>query len=193
MLRITRRSMLAATTASLAAGPLARKPRAAEVGDLSELTLADPPAALPEITFLDASGQPHTLAEFRGRGMVVNLWATWCVPCRAEMPALAVQRAAQLAGLALSVALAPEDIAVLPLSSDRGGAGAVAGFYAQHGITALPVLLDPRGAALKAWGVAGIPVTVLVDREGRERARLEGAADWSSPAAIARVRNLLSA
>lgn len=183
MLRITRRSMLAATTASLAAGPLARKPRAAEVGDLSELTLADPPAALPEITFLDASGQPHTLAEFRGRGMVVNLWATWCVPCRAEMPALA----------ALSVALAPEDIAVLPLSSDRGGAGAVAGFYAQHGITALPVLLDPRGAALKAWGVAGIPVTVLVDREGRERARLEGAADWSSPAAIARVRNLLSA
>ena len=105
--------------------------------------------------------------------MVVNLWATWCAPCVAEMPALA----------ALARALAPADIAVMPLSSDRGGADAVRGFYAQHGVSGLPVLLDPKGAVLRAWGVQGIPVTVLIDREGRERARLEGAADWAAPAA----------
>ena len=67
--------------------------------------------------------------------MVINLWATWCVPCVAEMPALA----------ALSKALAPDDIAVLPLSSDRGGASVVQAFYEEHAITGLPVLLDPEG------------------------------------------------
>ena len=69
--------------------------------------------------------------------MVINLWATWCVPCVEEMPSLA----------ALSKTLAPDDIAVLPLSSDRGGARVVEAFYQDHGITGLPVLLDPKGAA----------------------------------------------
>lgn len=182
MLRMPRRTLLAATAATLAAVPPARKPHAEEeLQDLSALALTDPPAELPAISFFDADGTEHTVAEFRGYGLVVNLWATWCVPCRAEMPSLA----------ALSRALAPEDVGVLPLSSDRGGAGAVAGFYAQHAIAGLPVLLDPKGAALKAWGGPGIPVTVLIDREGRERARMEGSADWSTPAAIARVRSLV--
>ena len=73
--------------------------------------------------------------------MVINLWATWCVPCVEEMPSLA----------ALSKTLAPDDIAVLPLSSDRGGARVVEAFYQEHGITGLPVLLDPKGAAARAW------------------------------------------
>ncbi len=183
MLHLTRRRTLAAVATLAAAWP-ARKPKAEEeLQSLSALSLTDPPVPLPEITFYDEGGQAHGIGEFKGHGMVVNLWATWCVPCVAEMPALA----------ALARALAPADIAVMPLSSDRGGADAVRSFFAQHGIAGLPVLLDPKGAVQRALGVQGIPVTVLVDREGRERARLEGAADWATPAAIARVRTLVEA
>jgi thiol-disulfide isomerase/thioredoxin len=114
--------------------------------------------------------------------MVINLWATWCAPCVAELPALS----------ALSHVLAPQDIAVLPLSSDRGGVKAVHAFFEAHDISGLPILLDPKGAAAEAWGVDGIPTTVIIDRRGMERARLEGAADWSSPAAAALVRRLVA-
>jgi thiol-disulfide isomerase/thioredoxin len=114
--------------------------------------------------------------------MLINLWATWCAPCVAEMPELA----------ALSKALAPDDIAVLPLSSDRGGASAVQAFYQEHGITGLPVLLDPKGAAARTWQARGIPTSLVIDKQGRERARLEGSADWSTTAAAARVRKLVA-
>jgi thiol-disulfide isomerase/thioredoxin len=177
---ISRRCLLAAA-GTLAAGFGARKPHAQELEDLaSALKLTDPPVPAPAISFVAADGSEHRLVEFLGHGMVVNLWATWCAPCVAEMPALA----------ALSKTLAPDDIAVLPLSSDRGGAAAVEAFYRQHDITGLPVLLDPKGAAAHAWHARGIPTSVVIDRQGRERARLEGAADWSTPTAAALVRKL---
>jgi thiol-disulfide isomerase/thioredoxin len=159
-----------------------RKPSAAEkLPDLaSVLKPTDPPAAPPVISFLDQNGTPHQLAEFLGHGMVVNLWATWCVPCVAELPALA----------ALARTLAPDDIAVMPLSSDRGGLAKVEAFYAERGISGLPILLDPKGAAGQAWGARGIPTTLIIDRLGRERARAEGPADWASPAAAELIRRL---
>jgi hypothetical protein len=91
----------------------------------------------------------------------------------------------------LSRALAPADIAVLPLSSDRSGAPAVTRFFATHEIAALPVLLDPHGAAATAFGARGIPTTILIDRNLKERGRLEGAADWDTPGAAAAVKALL--
>jgi thiol-disulfide isomerase/thioredoxin len=180
---ITRRSLLAAG-GTLAAGLIARKSQAAVVlGDLaSHLALTDPPVTPPEIVFVAADGSEHHLAEFVGHGMVINLWATWCVPCVAEMPALA----------ALSKTLAPNDIAVLPLSSDRGGVSVVEAFYTQHGITGLPVLLDPKGAAARAWQAHGIPTSLIIDRKGQERARLEGSADWSTPTAAETIRKLVA-
>ena len=114
--------------------------------------------------------------------MVVNMWATWCAPCVAEMPSLE----------ALSKALAPQDIAVLPLSSDRGGAGGVRLVQA-HGITGLPVLLDPKGALARAFDARGIPTSVVINREGQACARLEGAADWSGSDAVALIQRLTSA
>jgi thiol-disulfide isomerase/thioredoxin len=181
MALITRRRLVAAG-GTLAAGLSTGKLRAAETDDLGKLTLVDPPVAAPDIDFILADGRTQRLADLAGRGMLINLWATWCVPCVEEMPALAV----------LSKTLAPDDIAVLPLSSDRGGASAVAAFYEQHNISALPVLLDPKGAAARAFKARGIPTSVIIDKQGRERARLEGSADWSAPAAAAAVRRLVA-
>ncbi len=178
---VSRRQVLAAA-GTLAVGLPARKPRAQQLDDLpGALKLTEPPVPAPAISFVAADGSEHHLTEFLGHGMVVNLWATWCAPCVAEMPSLA----------ALSKTLAPDDIAVLPLSSDRGGASAVEAFYKQHDITGLPVLLDPKGAAAHAWNARGIPTSLVIDRHGRERARLEGSADWSTPAAAALVRKLI--
>jgi len=178
---ITRRRALA-VGGTLAAALVARKPRAAETLDpLSKaVQMFEHPAPPPPITFLAADGKPHTLAEFAGHGMVVNLWATWCGPCVAEMASLD----------AASRALAPADIAVLPLSSDRGGADAVRAFFDAHGIKGLPVLLDPKSAAVQAWNARGIPTSLIIDRQGRAVAKVEGAADWSSPAALVLVRKL---
>jgi thiol-disulfide isomerase/thioredoxin len=167
---------------TLAVGLAPRKPRAETLVPLSEaLKLVNPPVRPAPITFLAADGTPHALTEFLGHGMVINFWATWCAPCVSEMPALS----------ALSRALAPQDIAVLPLSSDRGGAKVVRAFFDAHDITGLPILLDPKGAAADAWNVDGIPTTLIIDRNGMERARLEGAADWSTPEAAALVRRLV--
>jgi thiol-disulfide isomerase/thioredoxin len=182
MVLITRRHLLA-SAGTLAASLSARKPHASELQDLaSGLKPTSPPVMAPNITFVAADESEHHLKDFLGHGMVINLWATWCVPCVEEMPALA----------ALSRTLAPDDIAVLPLSSDRGGARAVEAFYQEHEITGLPVLLDPKGAAAHTWRARGIPTSLIIDKQGRERARVEGSADWSTPAAAAVVRKLAS-
>ncbi|MBV9785960.1 MAG: TlpA family protein disulfide reductase [Acidisphaera sp.] len=139
----------------------------------------DPPRPLPPLNLVDADGNAHTLAEFSGRGVVLNLWATWCVPCVAEMPALNT-----LAGQ-----VGPE-IAVLALSSDRGGAPTVEAFYREHAITNLSVWLDLHGDALHALNARGIPTTLIIDKQGRERGRLEGAIDWARKDALDTVRRL---
>jgi thiol-disulfide isomerase/thioredoxin len=180
---IPRRFALAAAAGTLAATALPRKPRADTLAPLSEgLDLISPPTDPPDAAFSMQDGSTHHLSEFKGRGMVVNMWATWCAPCVAEMPALE----------ALSKALAPHDIAVLPLSSDRGGANAVQSWYQAHNITALPVLLDPKGAMARAFNARGIPTTVIIDTAGKVVARLEGAADWSAPAAQALIEKLVA-
>jgi thiol-disulfide isomerase/thioredoxin len=172
---------LAAAAGTLAVTVWPRKPGAETLPPLAEaLERLIPPGALPDGVFVTDDGAFHHLSEFKGHGMVVNMWATWCAPCVAEMPSLQ----------ALSKALAPQDIAVLPLSSDRGGAETVAAWYEAHGITALPVLLDPKGAMARAFEARGIPTTVVISTAGKVVARLEGAADWSSPEAQTLIRKL---
>jgi len=111
---------------------------------------------------------------------VLNLWATWCAPCDAEMPSLD----------ALAGALAADGILVVSLASDRGGAAVVEQYYKSHRITHLGVWTDPDGAAMHALGARGIPTTLILDRQGRERARLEGGIDWAGNAAAAIIRKL---
>ncbi len=183
-LKVSRRRALV-TAATVAAGALggnvAPPPaRAQEMGSIDDMEQMPPGATLPAFQFFTPDNQARTLADYRGRGVVLNLWATWCGPCVAELPTLD----------ALAAAVATDDIVVLPLSSDAGGAATVRAFYDGHDIGHLPVLLDPGGAITQAWQVPGIPVTVIFDRAGHPRARLVGGADWSTPAAVARVKAL---
>ncbi|MBV1795791.1 TlpA disulfide reductase family protein [Siccirubricoccus sp. G192] len=178
----SRRGLLARGLALAAAGTLqagldAGQARAASPGRLVE----SPPRPVPDLAFTDAEGKPHGLADFAGRGLVINLWATWCPPCVAEMPALDRAQAA----------LAAEGVVVLALSSDRGGKAQVEPFYRERGIRHLGLWLDPRGAAQRALGVRGLPTSLILDREGRERARLEGAAEWDKPEMLAAIRRLV--
>jgi thiol-disulfide isomerase/thioredoxin len=156
------------------------EPARVALQDMAALRPVDPPHPVAAIEFAGADGARHRIGEYAGKGVVLNLWATWCVPCVAELPALAT----------LATLVADDGIAVVPLSSDRGGAGVVAAFFASHGIAGLPVLLDENGAAGRALETRGVPTTIIIDRARRERARLEGAADWASPAAVATIRRL---
>lgn len=139
------------------------------------------PAEPKALTFRDAQGGVVSLADFRGSGIVLNLWATWCTPCVAEMPALD----------ALAAAVAGENIRVMPLSSDRGGSAVVQRFYVAHDIRHLGIWIDPKAVATQGWGARGLPTTLIIDRLGREVARLEGSAQWNSPAVVARIRALV--
>ena len=141
---------------------------------------AHAPSVLPALHFTAADGSARSLADYAGRVVVLNFWATWCVPCVAEMPALdALSRTAAGAG-----------IAVLAVSLDRTGAAAVTPFYAAHGIRNLPVLLDPHSGAMTALGLDGIPTTLVIDRSGREVARIQGPVRWDSAEAIAVIGRL---
>ncbi len=184
MLKLTRRAALAAA-GTLAAVVLARKRGAAQAlgPTIEDFTPATPGTLPPPYRWVTGDGQARSLADYKGQGVILNFWATWCPPCVAEMPALD----------ALAAKLGPEQIAVLPLSSDHAGAPAVQAFYTQHGIAHLPVLLDPDSTAAHLAGTRGIPTTLLIDRQGRERGRFEGAQSWASPAAIAKIRAIMNA
>ena len=142
----------------------------------------DQPRELPDLHFVDGTGRAASLADFRGRLVLLNLWATWCVPCRREMPALD----------RLQAKLGGAEFIVLPLSIDRGGLPPVKRFYEELGLAALGVFVDQSGAATGKLATTGVPTTLLIDREGREIGRLLGAAEWDSPEAIALIRRYLN-
>jgi len=195
MRQINRRDMaLQLAGATLALGCGLRKPNAQtvltpsadpvpELHGMDKLMPTDPPAAIAPGSFTDEQGAPLTLAGFAGKGVVLNMWATWCVPCVAEMPAL--NRMAER--------LAADGVVVLPLSSDRGGAAQVRKFYTAHGIDHLGIYLDKFGLAAKGWGARGLPTTIIIDRAGLERGRFEGGIAWDSEAALATIRKLTAA
>ena len=159
------------------------KPRSAQPGAPPGVLRAHAaPVAVPAFAFEDGAGKPRTLADFRGRYVLVNVWATWCAPCREEMPALA----------RLQARLGGPDFEVLALSIDAGGADAVKRFYREVGVEGLAVYVDAALKVNSALGVVGVPTTVLVDRQGRELARHVGPAHWDGEPAVQSIRRLMA-
>lgn len=148
-------------------------------GALKKLQITD--AAVPETGFVDAAGAPARLADFRGHPMIVNFWATWCAPCRKEMPSLD----------ALQAEFADTPFRVMTIATGRSPEPAIDRFFAETGVAHLPKHRDPDMALARSMGVLGLPVSVVIDAEGREVGRLIGDADWASPEAKALVQRLL--
>jgi len=141
------------------------------------------PRALPVVRFADGNGRAMTLQDFRGKFVLLNIWATWCVPCRKEMPALD----------RLQAKLGGPGFEVVAISIDRDGLPAVQEFYLQTGIKQLRVYLDKSGEASANLGVVGLPTTLLIDRESREIGRKIGPAEWDSPEVVTLIQGYLGA
>lgn len=147
-------------------------------GDMKKLAVAETPIALPDAVFLDATDGEHALADWRGKWVVLNFWATWCAPCREEMPSLDRLQAAM------------PDLAVLPVATGRNAVDGIERFYAEAGVTTLPILRDPKSELARSVGVMGLPVTLILNPDGAEVARLIGDAEWDSESAKAVLAEL---
>jgi thiol-disulfide isomerase/thioredoxin len=154
----------------------------AEEGSKS-LVIHSDPRAVPEVTFEDASGTKRQLADFKGKVVLLNLWATWCAPCRHEMPTLD----------RLQARLGGPSFAVVALSIDRSGPTVVQPFYESIGIKHLAIYLDTTGRMARNLGALGIPTTLLIDSDGREVGRAAGALDWDSAAVVEQIQRYLAA
>ncbi len=153
---------------------------AAQAAGLAKLVPVTDAPALPTTTFTDPDGGEHSLADYKGQVVLLNFWATWCAPCRDEMPALD----------ALQAELGGDDFQVVTIATGRNAPDKIDRFFDETGVTNLPVLLDPRQQLARDMGVVGLPVTVLIDANGVEVARLLGDADWASDAAKAVIRQM---
>ena len=139
------------------------------------------PKPVPELTFFDGDGNEVRLADFQGEVVVLNLWATWCAPCRREMPSLD----------RLQARYGGDGLEVVALSLDRGDVAKVRDFYDELGISSLAIYHDPQARAGRELGAPGLPTTVVIDRAGQEVGRLLGPAEWDSAEALALIEALL--
>jgi thiol-disulfide isomerase/thioredoxin len=147
---------------------------------LSALVPTNPPAPVPEVAFTDGAGNRHLLSEFKGRYVLLNMWATWCAPCVKELPAL--EHLQEGAGSA--------NFVVVPVNVGRSDALETAQFLMTHGAAKLSVNVDSTLALMRMLHVYGLPVTVLIDPKGRQIARADGPADWDASDAIAYFKAL---
>ncbi|PKU26664.1 TlpA family protein disulfide reductase [Telmatospirillum siberiense] len=136
-----------------------------------ELLLSSAPKLVPSVTFTDQDGRPLGLEAFKGKVVVLDYWATWCAPCRAEFPQLDK----------LQGRLADKGLVVVAVSLDRKGKPVVDRFYEDLRISHLGKYLDPSSHSATALGIRGLPTTLLIDRQGREVVRVEGEAAWDGP------------
>jgi thiol-disulfide isomerase/thioredoxin len=134
----------------------------------------------PEFVLPDLSGAPVRLSEHEGKLILLNFWATWCPPCRAEMPSME----------ALYQAYRNQGLVILAISSDRAGRSVVESFVQDRGVT-FPILLDPDGEVFALYGVRGLPTSYLLDRRQRAFSADVGARDWSGKVARQVVETLL--
>jgi thiol-disulfide isomerase/thioredoxin len=136
------------------------------------------PVATPDVTFETADGAAVTLQSFKGRVVLLNLWATWCIPCRKELPSL--DRLQTIQG--------SPDFEVVALAIDRSGVAGVRKYFDQLGVTSLKTYVDPTAKLASTFKVIGLPTTLLLDRQGFEVGRLIGPAAWDEGETLGLVR-----
>jgi thiol-disulfide isomerase/thioredoxin len=155
-------------------------------GEIAALTLSETPRRLPDLSFRDGAGEPVRLADFRGQSVLLNLWATWCAPCRKEMPALD----------RLQGQINAKDFAVIAVNIDTGDPAKPHRFLSEVGIKNLAYYDDPSTNVfqeLRRVGRAvGLPTSILIDRTGCEIGYLAGPAEWSSEEALKLVQATLA-
>jgi len=140
------------------------------------------PKPFVDTAFVGEDGQPMNFDAFKGQYTVVNFWATWCAPCRAEMPTLE----------ALDKAFEGKGLDVMTIATGRNPQPAIDKFFAEIGVENLPKHLDPKQALARDMAVLGLPVTVVLNQDAREIARLTGDAHWDSPEAVAILTALVA-
>lgn len=150
-------------------------------GDMKKMTIANNTSSAPKTIFFDTGGKELTLNDFKGRLTLVNFWATWCAPCRKEMPSLEV----------LSNQIGGDTFQVVTIATMRSSEEAVEKFFNDNNIIGLPKFRDPKGYLARASGVAALPLTILLDRNGNEISRLIGDADWAQDETIEFIKKAI--
>jgi peroxiredoxin len=146
------------------------------IGLIATPALAGNPRLAPAFELHDSNGELHTLARYQGKVLVVNFWATWCAPCREEMPSL--ERLGEL--------LKQDGVVVLAIDFGEP-ADAVIEFAKETGIS-LPLLIDHRGTQAPTWGVRALPTTYIVDRQGQIVHTVHGERQWDKPEIVESIR-----
>ncbi|MGE0667359.1 MAG: TlpA family protein disulfide reductase [Sphingomonadales bacterium] len=149
-------------------------------GQVEDFKVAAEPKPVDDLAFKTVDDKEVKLSDFRGRTVLLNFWATWCAPCKVEMPSLD----------RLQAELGGEKFAVVAISSDRAGKRAVDPYFDEQGFR-LERYYDPKNAVGMGLGVTGLPTTILLDAEGRELGRMLGDAEWDSPEAVALVKQAM--
>lgn len=156
---------------------------ALRTGDMKKLVFQSEPQAVPLTEFtLEDQGGVGTLADFRGQYVLLNFWATWCAPCRKEMPKLSE----------LQSEFGGDSFKVVTIATGRNSPTGITKFFDEMGIDNLPRHQDAKQELARNMGIFGLPITVLIDPDGKEIARLRGDADWASDSAKAILAALLA-
>ncbi|WP_294610097.1 TlpA family protein disulfide reductase [uncultured Roseovarius sp.] len=166
---------------SFAEAPTTATLEALRDGDMKKLNFHSAPQTVPEIAFERGEGGTGTLADYRGQYILLNFWATWCAPCRVEMPTLSN----------LQTAMGGKSFKVVTIATGRNAPTAMKKFFDEIGVENLPLHRDPKSELARQMGIFGLPITLIIDPEGREIARLQGDAHWDSDSAKALLQALI--
>ena len=155
--------------------------KAAVSGDMRKLVFHSTPKPVADVDFTTFDEAPLNLSQWQGKWVVLNFWATWCAPCRKEMPMLS----------ALQEEFGGDDFEVLTIATSRNPPAKMQAFFDEIGVDNLPLHRDPKSMLARQMAVLGLPVTVILNPEGQEVARMTGDADWASDSARAVLRALM--